>query len=566
MGNGPSIPSTGISIYNKITKKPFETGKSKRYQSCQSFKQSTRNSEDNSNDINDEKWVHSIDQTIQSYQVESFYYDEDYLDKVEDADNKEHIINNETQSFKLEQTKLEVNNTVEGDEPYDTLNNNDNSCEYKEANDYKLFLQCDNKQFDESLKDNMSENSNKTILSDLNNSCTIEYFKTLEYPNLLQNDSPLSITSMNSLNTKSILNNQQKFQEQHNTTNIQDSISCLTSPIDKSELDSTLVIQSSTINNGQSQSNFTPLIDNVQSYLNPLKHNVYVQCNMNGDRLNKLKHQENEVSDIDKHLSVKLEVSNRITMKNKNKYYEIMKLSEKFPIISMNNSKMIDFTKYDTTTCSEINHDKEEYLSLNNVEFDQTYHERFQLQSGYDPFDLDKTKQFYRETDFNKEYNRHNQIDHRNLMDTSSQNNDEYEIMSFNHELNSQLEGPISIDINKDGYIYTPIVMEKLDSSTINTTDEIQSIQTVKKCMKTTESYFIGQVLLKDTNEIEMNKEYIDNKDMIEKDNILDNYKKSMLVDNELSNPSTVTKTITECTTEFHRPIYVHVVSSLHHD
>ncbi|CAH8612528.1 unnamed protein product [Schistosoma bovis] len=565
MGNGSSIPSTGINIHSKITKKLFETGKSKLHQSCQSFKQFTRNSEDNSNDINDEKWVHSIDQTIKSYQVESFYYDEDYLDKVEDDDNEEHIINNERQSFKLEQNKLKVNNTVEGEEPYDTLNNNDNSYEYKEANDYKLFLQCD-KQFDESLKDNMSENSNKTILSDLNNSCTIEYFKTLEYPNILQNDSSLSTTSIDSLHTKSISNNKQKFQEQHNTTNIQDSISCLTSPIDKFEIDSVQMIQSSNINNGQSQSNFTPLIDNVQSYLNPLKHNVYVQCNMNCEHLNKLQHQENEVNDIDKGLSVKFEVSKWRTMKNKNKYYEIIKLSEKIPIISMNNSKMIDFTKHDRTTCSEINHDKEEYLSLNNVQFDQTNYEKSQLQSGHNPFDLDKTKHIYREIDFHEEYNRHDQINHRNLMDTPLQNNDEYEIISFNHELNYQSEGPISIDINKDGYIYTPIVMEKLDSSTINATDIIQSIQTVKKCMKTTKSYFIGQVLIKDTSEIEMNKEYIGNKDMIEEDNILDNYKKLMLVDNELSNQSTMTKTIGECTTEFHRPIYVHVVNSLHHD
>ncbi|CAI2732329.1 unnamed protein product [Schistosoma spindalis] len=566
MGNGSSIPSTGINIHGKITKKLFENGKSKLHQSCQSSKQFTCNSEDNSNGINDKKWVYSIDQTIKSYQVESFYYDEDYLDKVDDDDNEEHITDNETESFKLEQNKLNVNNTVEREEPYDTLNNNDNSCKYKEATDYKLFLQCD-KQFHESLKDNMSENSNKTILSDLNNGCTIGYFKSLEYPNLLQNDSSLSIISINSLNTKSISNNnaqindKQKCQEQHNTTNIQNSISCLTSPIDQFEIDSILVIQSSNINNNsQSQSNFIPLIDNVQSYSNPLKHNVYVQCNMNCEHLNKLQHQENEIDYLDKSLSVKFEVSKGITMKNKDKYDEIMKLSEKIPIISMSNRKMIDFTKHDTTTCSEINHDKE-YLSLNYFQFDQTSCEKFQLQSGHDPFDLDKTKQ----TDFNEEYNRHDQINHRNLMDTFSQNNDEYEIMSVNHELNCQSEGPISIDINKDRYIYTPILMEKLDSPTINTTDVIQSIQTVK-CMKATKSYCIGQVLIKDTSEMEMNKKYIGNKDMIEKDNILDNYKKSMLIDNEPSNQSTVTKTISECTTKFHRPIYVQVVNSLHHE
>ncbi|CAH8634402.1 unnamed protein product [Schistosoma rodhaini] len=550
MGSGSSILSPGINIHGKITKRLFENSKLIPYQSCQSSKQFTCNPEGNINDINDGKSVHSIDQTITNYKVESFYYDEDYLDKIEDDDNEEDIINNKTQSFKLEQNKLKVDNTVEGEEHYNTLNNNDNLYEHKEETDHNPFLQPD-KQCYESLKDNISENSIRTILNDLNTSCTIEYLKSLEYPKLLQNDLSLSITSMNSLCTQTTSNNngqrndKQKFQIQPNTTYIGNSVDCLTSSMDKSEIDSILVIQSSNINNKQLKSNFTPLIDNVQSYLNLLKHNMYVQCNMNSEHVDKLCYQENVVDDLDKSFNIKLNGSKWETIKNENQYDDVMKLSKQIPIVSMNSCQIMDCTKPNTTSCSEIDHDNEEYLSLNDYQFDQIYHEKFQLKSNYDPFGLDE------------EYNKPDSINHRNLVDISLPNNNEYEIQSVTHELNSQSEEPISVDICKEGYIYTPIVIEKIDSSTMNTIETIHSVQTDKKCIKTTESYLTEQVLMrKDTDEIEMN----------EDNNVLDNYEKSILVNNEHSNQSTITKIINECTVEFHRPIYVQVVNSLHND
>ncbi|CAH8298641.1 unnamed protein product, partial [Schistosoma turkestanicum] len=232
------LSSTGIDFHEQITKRLFKHDKAKLDQSCQSTgKQFICYPKDNIDDKNDEHWIQSIDENVKNnHEIQSFHCDENYPDQFQYDTNDEYETNNAIQSFKSEQSKLQIDDAMKQQKSYDTAKNNDNT----NSNECEQFLQPE-KQYHERIINNLNENPNRMLLDDFdnNNSFKIDYFKLPEYPNLLRNDSFLSTLSMNSLCTESILNrnaqmndDELKIQDQHLISNIQNLINNLKSSID----------------------------------------------------------------------------------------------------------------------------------------------------------------------------------------------------------------------------------------------------------------------------------------------------------------------------------------------
>ncbi|KAK4468559.1 hypothetical protein MN116_007754 [Schistosoma mekongi] len=539
MGNESSTLLTRMVIYEQMKKKLFKKSKLKMDQSCQisseHFMCKPENIVDDNDDSNNEQWIDPADFITSSYEIETFYCDEHYLDKI---DNNEYENNNKTQNYEFKLNKFGVQNNSNDTKPIHHLNDNNDK---------------DTDKHEEIIDDNHLQ----PINNDLNNNLTADYFKLPEYPTLFQSKS-----SSNNIQHNTTLNNEQKTYDQF-TTNIHNSI---ISSLSNSNDNSARIIRISDLYNNYSYSNFTYLIDNVQYHVNSLKHDVSIQCDMCCKHTNECESYENNVEKCSNVTSS----GGKSTCINyeKNNYDKLIKLSQKIPVLSTQCNEIMDYMKQKTIACSKVNHGSEEYLVQNDSQSSQIYIQmKLQPNSYNDHFELNKVQHISDDT----EINQNDQMNHMNLTDTSLQNvnheNDEYDIISMNNELISRLEEPISVDVIGERYIHGPSITEEpcFITKESKISKLVNSRRSLKECIPIT-NYMSDERSSTEDSELKVGEEIRDSNNANVEGCKLNIQNTSMIIDNNLLGQPNTIQTIGKHTNNFKKPTYIQIVDSLHHN